>query len=255
LRLRGAEWRYLLPARDLVLRIVRMGAPMGLQMILTAGSALAILGLVNHQGTNTVAAYGATNQLWTYIQMPPMAIAMAVSAMAAQNIGAGRWDRINRIAVAGVVINLVMTIGLVLAVSLPDRAVLGLFLGRDVAAIDAARHINLLSSWSFSLLGVTMVLSAVPRANGATLAPLLIIALTLIPGRLGFIYLLTPVLGADALWWSFPAGFAIGVILTTFYYRYGGWRKIRILAVPTPDEAEEFIQTEAEPAGRIQPAG
>jgi putative MATE family efflux protein len=255
MRLRGAEWRYLLPAPNLVLSIVRMGAPMGLQMIVTAGSALTMMGLVNHQGTNTVAAYGATNQLWTYIQMPAIAVGMAVSAMAAQNIGAGRWDRINRIAIAGVAINLLMTIALVVSVTLPDRAVLSLFLGRDAAAIDVARHINLLSSWSFSLLGVTMVLSAVPRANGATLAPLVIITLTLIPGRLGFVYLLTPILGAEALWWSFPAGSAIGVILTALYYYYGGWRNIRVLALPTPDEAEEIIQTEAEPTGRIQPAG
>lgn len=255
LRLRGAEWRYLLPARDPVVRIVRMGAPMGLQMIVTAGASLAMMGLVNRQGTNTVAAYGAANQLWTYIQMPAVAVAMAVSAMAAQNIGAGRWDRINRIALSGVAINVLMTMALVAAVILPDRAVLGLFLGRDAAAIDVARHINLLSSWSFTLLGVTMVLSAVPRANGVTLAPLVIIILTLIPGRLGFAHLLTPVLGADALWWSFPAGSGIGVVLTALYYRYGGWRRIRGLVVPTPDEAEEFIQTEAEPAGRIQPAG
>ena len=40
-----------------------------------------------------MAAYGAVNQLWTYIQMPAMAIGMAVSAMAAQNIGAKKPER------------------------------------------------------------------------------------------------------------------------------------------------------------------
>jgi len=145
--------------------------------------------------------------------------------------------------------------GLVLAVILPDRLVLSLFLGQDAAAVDIARHINLLSSWSFSLLGVTMVLSAVPRANGATMAPLVIMTLSLVPGRLGVAYLLAPVLGSDALWWSFPAGSGIGLLLTALYYRYGGWRKIHLLAAPTADEVEEFLQTEAEPAGRAQPAG
>ena len=255
IRLRGPELRYLLPARALVGRILRMGGPMGLQMIVASGASLAMMGLVNQQGTSTVAAYGAASQLWTYIQMPAMAVGMAVSAMAAQNIGAGRWDRIDRIAGIGVVINLVMTIALVLAVTLPDRLVLSLFLGQDESAIGIARHINLLSSWSFSLLGVTMVLSAVPRANGATMAPLVIMTLSLIPGRLGVAYLLAPVLGSDALWWSFTIGSGIGALLTALYYRYGGWRKVRLLVAATPDEVEEFIQTEAEPAGRAQPAG
>ena len=40
-------------------------------------------------GVDTAAAYAVSQQLWTYIQMPAMAIGAAVSAMAAQNIGAG----------------------------------------------------------------------------------------------------------------------------------------------------------------------
>ena len=36
-------------------------------------------------------------QLWTYLQMPAMALGAAVSAMAAQNIGAGSWDRVSAI--------------------------------------------------------------------------------------------------------------------------------------------------------------
>ena len=38
----------------------------------------------------------SSQQLWTYIQMPAMAIGAAVQRMAAQNIGAGKWDRVER---------------------------------------------------------------------------------------------------------------------------------------------------------------
>ena len=40
-------------------------------------------------------------QLWSYIQMPAFAVGTAVSSMAAQNIGAGRWDRVNQIVLVG----------------------------------------------------------------------------------------------------------------------------------------------------------
>ena len=67
---------------------------MGLQMIVISLSALALVGLVNREGVDTTAAFGVAMQLWTYVQMPAMALGAAVSAMAAQNIGAGRWDRV-----------------------------------------------------------------------------------------------------------------------------------------------------------------
>ncbi|PWG68468.1 MATE family efflux transporter, partial [Enterococcus hirae] len=74
--------------------MLRKGLPMGVQMIVVSGSMLAMMRLVNRQGVDTTAAFGATQQLWTYVQMPAMALGAAVSAMAAQNIGAGRWDRV-----------------------------------------------------------------------------------------------------------------------------------------------------------------
>jgi len=255
IRLRGAELRNLIPARHLMLLIVRMGVPMGLQMIVMTGGSVAMMGLVNREGTSTVAAYGAVNQLWTYIQMPAMAIGAAVSTMAAQSIGAGLWARIDRIVYAGVIINFLLTGVFLLSVTAPDRFVLGLFLRGEGEAMDVARHINLLASWSFILFGVTMVLSAAPRANGATIAPLIIMTVSIIPGRLGAAFALTPIFGADALWLSFPVGSAIALILTLAYYRYGDWRKLKLLAPPSRDEVEELVQTESEPAGRSHPAG
>src|SRR6218665_3216367 len=94
LRLRGTELRYLKPDPQLLAIMVRKGLPMGLQMIVISSSALAMQGLINRQGVVTTAAYGVTQQLWTYVQMPAMALGAAVSAMAAQNIGAGNWDRV-----------------------------------------------------------------------------------------------------------------------------------------------------------------
>ncbi len=254
IRLRRDEFAYFLPSRELVGVIVRKGAPMGLQMIVMSGSALVMIGLVNREGTSTVAAYGAVNQLWTYIQMPAIAIGTAVSAMAAQNIGAGQWNRVGQIARAGVVMNLALTGSMVAVLALADHLVLGLFLGSDSQAIAIADHINLVAGWSFILFGITMVLSGVTRANGATLAPLVIMALALLPGRLGAIFFLFRWLEADAIWWSFPVGSAVSTLLTVAYYRYGRWRDYKI-TVPAAQELEEFEHSEAEPAGRVHPTG
>ena len=253
-RLRGPELRYLLPDRALMRVIVAKGFPMGLQMIVVSVSALVMIGLVNREGTISTAAFGAINQLWTYIQMPAMAVGAAVSAMAAQNIGAGRWDRVDRIAIAGVMVNSVMTAVLIVAVTLLDRHVLWLFLGTDGAANRIAQHINLLASWSFLPFGVAMVLAATVRANGATVAPLIILAVALFPVRLGLALAGYRVLGADALWWSFPAGSLGYMLFIIGYYLRGGWRAIRLVPNATP-AIDHPAPADCEPTGKQLPVG
>jgi len=251
IRLRGDEMRYLKPKPELTSVILRKGAPMGLQMIVMSFSAIVMIGMINAIGTAATAAYGAINQIWTYIQMPAIAIGMAVSAMAAQNIGAKRWDRLSEITRAGIIINLCLTGSLVLLTVMFDRAALALFLPGADNAIDIGVRIGLLASWSFILMGVSSVLSAVMRANGVAIAPLIILIIAYIPGRLGAIYTLRPLIGDDAIWWSFPVGSVIALALNTAYYMYGPWRQSRMIA--TVEEAEEFVQATADPAGRMMP--
>ena len=253
LRLKGAEWRYLLPERGLVRIIVTKGVPMGLQMLTVSGSMLAVVGLVNRYGVTTLAAFGVTSQLWSYIQMPALALGAAVSAMAAQNIGARRWDRVSRIARSGVIASVVLTAALILLVTVADRPVLGLFLPGAPATLEAARHIHLVVSWSFVLMGVSLVLSGVVRANGAVIGPLVILFIAAVPVRLGFAYAVAPRIGADGVWWSFPASSIVSLLLTMLYYRFAGWRAAAISVPPSPLEAAERTRADCEPAGRMQP--
>lgn len=223
------ELGYLRIDRAIFGALVTKGLPMGLQMIVMTGSGIATLGLVNGFGSATSAAFGASLQLWNYIQMPAFAVGMAVSAMAAQNVGARRWDRVARIAVAGVVINLAMTGVLALLVFTFDRSALGLFL-TDPVSIGIGMHLNAIAVWSFTLFGVSMVLSGVVRSTGAVLPPLAILFVALFVLRLPFAILLLDRWQADAIWWSFPVGSLASVTMSLAYYRLGGWRKSRMLA-------------------------
>jgi putative MATE family efflux protein len=234
LRLAGADLGLLRPAPRLLRIIVLKGVPMGLQMIVVSAAALVLMGLVNAYGSRVAAAYGIAAQLWTYIQMPALAIGAAVSSMAAQNVGARRWDRIGRITGAGVGFNLLLTGVLVTLLFLFDRPVLGLFLIGDSGAIDIAVHINNVASWSFVLFGVTIVLFATVRATGAVMPPLIILVVSVLLIRTGFAYALRGALGQEALWWSFPAGSIASLLLAIAYYRFGKWRSLHMIKEDRP---------------------
>ena len=256
LRLRGRELLYLIPDPALLRAMVTKGVPMGLQVIVVSSAALATMGLVNREGVDTAAAFGAAMQLWNFVQMPAMALAAAVSAMAAQNIGAGKWDRVSAATRAGIAQNFLITGALVLLIALFDRPLLALFLGGNSPALPIAEHIQLLASWSFLLLGVTMILFGTMRSNGAVIGPLVILFIGLYPFRLGFAVGAYSWLGADALWLSFPVGSLANVVLAIAFYLHGGWRRARMMPTPiSVDEAIEEAEGLAEPGGRINPAG
>ncbi len=250
IRLRGAEVRYLRPSTALTGTIVRKGLPMGAQMLVMSTAGLTMVGLVNRLGVDTAAAYAVSQQLWTYIQMPAMAIGAAVSSMAAQNIGANRWDRVGDITRYGLIFNVALTGAMVLVIIAFDRSVMTLFVPETSPALPIARHIQLIASWNFVVFGATMVLFSTVRANGAVLMPLLFLFVSMYPVRIGFALVAQRWIGSDAIWWSFPVGSVANLVMAIGYYRYGNWRK-GALVVPE----DEPTQPLTEPAGRLQPSG
>ena len=257
LRLRGHELRYLWCDLSILKTIVAKGFPMGIQMIVISVSALALIGLVNREGVDTTAAFGVALQLWTYVQMPAMALGAAVSAMAAQNIGAGRWDRVSSITRVGILQTLAITGALIVALTLADRTVLALFMGGDSPALPIARHIHVVATWNFLLFGVMMVLFGTVRANGAVWVPLVVLTIGLIPVRFGYIFAAYGWLGPDAIWTSFPVTSLINVSLAAAFYLHGGWKKARMTIRQRPDDdecTEEALATR-EPGGALKPAG
>ena len=256
LRLRGSELRYLWCDLAIMKTIVVKGFPMGLQMVIISLSALALIGLVNREGVDTAAAFGVAMQLWTYVQMPAMALGAAVSAMVAQNIGAGHWDRVGAVTRSGLIYSVAITAALVVLLTLSDRSVMALFMGPGSPALPIARHIHVVATWNFLLFGVMMVLFATVRANGAVWAPLIILAIGVIPMRFGWIFATYGWLGADAIWTSFPVTSFINLALALAYYLQGGWKKARMTIEPVDEqECEEEALATREPGGALNPAG
>jgi len=210
--------------------LVTRGLPMGLQMLIVSSSMLTVLGLINSYGTDTAAAFGAAVQVWTYVQMPVFAVGAAVTAMAAQNIGAGRWERVSQATWAGAGINAALTGLLIAVVWIFNRQALSLFLPAGSAALPIAEHANVITLWSFLLFGITIVLVSTIRATGAVMGPLLVIFGSLWLARIPFAYALAPRWGEDAIWWSFPVGSIAGVVLGLLYYLYGDWRKVQLMS-------------------------
>lgn len=248
LRITRAELGFFKPDLAILRALIFKGLPMGLQMIVISSSAILMMRLVNGFGSQTTAAYGAATQLWNYAQMPAMAIGAAVSSMAAQNVGARLWDRVSRIAITGVIYNFLLGGTLVGIIYLFNEPALNLFLPGDSVALGLAEHLNAIVVWSFLFFGVTFVLFGVVRSTGAVWPPLIILTITMWMVRPPFALSLMPSMGADAIWWSFPLGSLLSMLLAIGYYRWGGWRHAHMLVGPSKPDSLPPVPTQPAPA-------
>jgi len=212
----------------LVGTLVKKGIPMSAQMLVMSLSGVLMITLVNRFGVDTTAAFGAALQIWNYIQMPAFAVGMAVSAMTAQNVGAGKWERVTRIARVGVLYSVALTGSIVLLIELLNTAVFGLFLPAGSGALAIAAHMNRIVTGSFIFFGISLTLFGVVRATGAVMAPLLILTISLLLVRFPLAQLFLSRYQVDAVWWSFPISSLLAAVLAVLYYRYGAWRSMRL---------------------------
>jgi putative MATE family efflux protein len=227
----------------IVSTLVRKGIPMSGDVLVLSVNSVLMITLVNRFGVDTTAAFGASIQLWNYVWMPAVAIGTAASTIAAQNVGALKWDRVHSIAQVGVVYSIFGTGSLLLVIEILDTRAFELFLPTGSPALHIASHLNRVVIWAWVFFGVSTVLLGVTRATGAVMAPLLIATLTMLVVQFPLAMTLLDRWQADAIWWSFPISSVLDAVLATLYYKYGGWRTAR-LRVPEPVGALETHSTD-----------
>lgn len=215
--------RHLRVDRAILAKVLRIGLPTGLSMITISLAEVAVLFLVNGFGSQATAAYGAVNQIVSYVQFPAISIAITASILGAQAIGAGRIHMLGAIARTGIYMNLVLTGGLVLLGYLFSRSVLGLFI-TDTAVVELAQTLLHIMLWSSVIMGMSMVLSGLMRASGAVLWPTAISMFAIGCVEVPVAWYLSRSYGLNGIWAAYPVAFLAMLALQTAYYR-GVWRK------------------------------
>jgi putative MATE family efflux protein len=227
--LRGEELKFLRVDWRLAGALLRKGVPMSGQISVMSLSGVLMIALVNRFGVDTTAAFGAALQIWNYIQMPAFAVGQAASAMAAQNVGAAKWDRVGRTATVGVIFSIGITGSVILFLELLGAPAFSPFLPARSAGLAIAAHLNHIATPSYMFFAIAMVLFATVRSTGAVMVPLAIMTVSLLLVRFPLADALLPRYHADAIWWSFPISSALAALLAALYYKFGNWRAAHML--------------------------
>jgi Na+-driven multidrug efflux pump len=198
-------------------------------MVVASTSAIVIVGIVNRFGSDATAAYGAVNQVLSFVQFPAMSIGIAASIFAAQAIGARQMHEVEHVTRTALVMNTVLTGALVLVAYLFSEHLVRLFI-TDPHVIEMTETLLHIVLWSCIIFGYGSIFSAVMRASGDVWIPMALsmaaIILVEVPGAL----LLSQVYGLNGVWVAFSLSFCALLILQAIYY-FGFWRKKEITAL------------------------
>ena len=198
--------------------VLKLGIPAGVQMIISSLAAIVVVGVVNRFGSNATAAYGAVNQVLSYIQFPAMSIMIAASIFGAQAIGAGQTDQLRRIVRTALMMNLFITGALIVVAYVFSQHLVALFItSPEVMEItETLLHIVL---WSVLLFSLGGVFSGMMRASGDVFVPMVLSLGVLLLIELPLaLYLSTTSLGLTGIWWAYATSFTMMLIAQASYY-------------------------------------
>jgi len=202
---------------------LRIGLPSGLQQTFVAAGLIALYGIVNKFGTETIAAYSVATRIDSFASLLAMNFAAALAAFVGQNIGAQKTERVK----AGLrstwiftsIISLTIS-GLVIIFGKPLMAVFT----PDAEVIRLGYEYLIIVSSFYIVFSTLFVISAVMRGAGDTLIPMFITLFALWIVRIPASYYLAGKIGVTGIWWAVPLGWSVGMILGYLYYLTGRWK-------------------------------
>jgi len=186
---------------------------------------IAVQGLVNSFGSVTMAAYTAAGRIDSIAMMPIMNLGLAVSTFTAQNIGAGKLNRVRR----GYKETLVMVAACCVVTSTiilrfgPNLIQLFVEAG-EVEVIAQGNDYITVVSFFYIIMGLLFVTNGVLRGSGDMAVSMASTIVNLVVRVAAAYYLSSkPAIGFRGIWWSIPIGWCCGFFVSYLRYRSGKW--------------------------------
>ena len=230
--------KYLLPNREYMRQVLRLGVPTGASQAIFAISLMIIQPLANGFGELFLAANVIVMRVDAFVMMPIFSFGNAMTVFAGQNMGAGKTERITK----GMKECAVMIVG-------SSAALVGLLMifGHYIAGwfsethevIEMSMRMLRILAVGYIIFSFNMVTWGVIRGAGDAMTPLWMSAINTVLIRLPSAYIFVWLLGEpEALFYSLLLGWTSITALGFVAYKLGRWRRSGLVR-NEPEERRE----------------
>jgi putative MATE family efflux protein len=207
------------PQRRMMGRLLAIGLPIALQDGFIQIAFLVITVIANRRGLNDAAAVGIVEKLIGVIFLVPSSMSSAVSALAAQNIGADKHDRARRTLWDAMALTVGFGFVISLVMQVAAAPVIGLFTGEAVVVTMGAAYMHSYV-WDCMFAGMHFCFSGYFCAYGRSGISFLHNSLSIVLVRIPGAYFASK-LFADSLFpmgLAAPAGSILSVLICVIAY-------------------------------------
>lgn len=226
-RLRGVETdeKSALFSFPLFCRIAAIAVPSILQQSFISVGNIVIQGVINSFGSGVMAGYSASVKLNNLVITSLTTLGNGISNFTAQNIGAGKMERVRSGFKAGLKLVWMLCLPIVALYLLGGRMLVNIFMNEpsEAAMASGVQFLRIVSPFYF-VVSCKLVSDGVLRGAGlmkefmaATFTDLIL--------RVGLAVVLSKALGAVGVWCAWPIGWSIAMAMSVIFYRRGPWEK------------------------------
>ena len=206
--------------------MTRIAIPSILQQSTVSIGMMLVQSVVNSFGSTALAGFSAAMRIESICVVPMSGIGNAVSSYTAQNLGAGKTDRVVKGYHAAV--RMVIFCAVILCISMEcfHHPLIDLFLGADGAAEAFLTGENYLTfmGWFFCMIGFKMSVDGLLRGSGDmvmfTVANLVNLSIRVIVAMT-----CAPRFGIAMVWCAVPIGWTANFLISYGRYRTGKWKE------------------------------
>lgn len=210
--------KVMLYSHSMFRKICRIAIPSILQQSFVSVGNIFIQSLVNSFGSGVIAGYSAAVKLNTFTITSFSTLGNGLSSFTAQNLGAGKPDRVKKGFRAGVLMGWIVAVPFILAFFFLGSEVLQLFMEHSSGnAMTAGTQFLRIVSPFYLVISVKLIADGVLRGSSAMIGFMASTFTDLIL-RVILAYVFAGSFGSTGIWFSWPVGWVISAVLSLLFY-------------------------------------
>ncbi len=214
--------------KNILYHILKIGVPAGVQYLLVSVGMMLVQSLINGFGTETITAFGAAGRIDSIGTMPAITFSSALSSFAAQNFGAGKYERVKKGFKSTIIMSVIIVLCITLIIQIFKNGIMTMFV-TDKDVIDIGIKYLAVNSLFYIFPTIQFIAYALFRGAGDSIIPMIISVTSLWIIRIPIAYFLSSKIGSDCIYWSNCAAWFIGFVLAYVYYINGRWKSKAIV--------------------------
>ncbi len=214
---------------DMLIRISTIAIPSVLQQSFVSIGNIFIQRLINEYGSSVIAGYSAAIKVNTFVITCFGTLGTAISNFAAQNLGAGKTERVKSGLKEGWIMGFVIGIPGFLLCFFYGEFLVHLFIKEETyLALDAGMKFLRIVSPFFFVVSIKLITDGILRGAGA-MKGFMVSTFSDLILRVTLAYILSVPFGTTGIWMSWPVGWTIGAILSLIFYKMDIWKNRKVL--------------------------